>query len=108
MLKPKRLRLGDKVAIIAPASPFTKQEFDDGVAELQRLGFEPVHEPSVFAKLGGYLSGDARLRAKAVLDAWRDPSIGAIMAGRGGFRRVPMSSDFECAVLPEAPKTGIW
>jgi muramoyltetrapeptide carboxypeptidase len=104
MLKPKRLRLGDKVAIVAPASPFTKTEFDEGVAELERLGFEPTYEPSVFAKLGGYLSGDGRLRARAFLDAWRDPSIGAIIAARGGYGSVHMLPYFDRAMLRDTPK----
>jgi muramoyltetrapeptide carboxypeptidase len=104
MLKPKRLRLGDKVAIVAPASPFTKPEFEQGVAELRRLGFQPVYEPSVFAQLGGYLSGDGRLRARAFLDAWRDPSIGAIMAARGGYGSVHMLPYFDRTMLRETPK----
>ena len=49
MLKPPRLRPGDRVAVVAPASPFIRDEFDKGVAELQRLGFEPVFDDSVFA-----------------------------------------------------------
>ena len=66
MLKPKRLRPGDKVAIVAPASSFLREEFDKGVAEIQRLGFEPVFEESVFAQHGGYLSGEGRVRARGV------------------------------------------
>lgn len=104
MLKPKRLRPGDKVAIVAPASPFARREFEDGVSELKRLGFEPVYEPSVFATHGGYLSGDGRLRARAFLDAWRDPSIGAIIAARGGYGSVHMLPYLDRAMLREAPK----
>jgi muramoyltetrapeptide carboxypeptidase len=104
MLKPKRLRVGDKVAIVAPASSFTREEFDEGVAELRRIGFEPVYEPSVFAKLGGYLSGDGRLRARAFADAWRDPSIGAIVAARGGYGSVHMLPYLDRGLLREAPK----
>ena len=66
MLKPKRLRPGDKVAIVSPASSFLREEFDKGVAEIQRLGFEPVFEESVFAQHGGYLSGEGRVRADGV------------------------------------------
>src|SRR5690349_5035480 len=104
MLKPRRLQPGDKIAIVAPASPFTQQEFDDGVAEIRRLGFEPVYEPSVFAKLGGYLSGDGRLRARAFADAWRDPSVGAIMAARGGYGSVHMLPYLDREMLRATPK----
>jgi muramoyltetrapeptide carboxypeptidase LdcA involved in peptidoglycan recycling len=74
MLKPRRLRSGDKVAVVAPASGFPREEFDKGVAEIRRLGFEPVFEESVFDR-AEYVAGAARVRADAFLHAWRDPSI---------------------------------
>ena len=42
MLRPHRLSRGSRIAVVAPASPFQRNEFDSGVAELSRLGFEPV------------------------------------------------------------------
>ena len=104
MLKPKALRPGGRVAVVAPASPFTRQEFDEGLNELRRLGFEPVFEESVFAKLGGYLSGDGRLRARAFLDAWRDPDVDAIIAARGGYGSVHMLPYLDRDVLRQTPK----
>ena len=104
MLKPKALRPGGRVAVIAPASPFTRQEFDEGIAELERLGFEPVFDPSVFAREGGYLSGDGRLRARAFLDAWRDPTVDAIIAARGGYGSVHMLPYLDREVLRLTPK----
>ena len=35
MRKPRALRPGDRVAVVAPASPFKRDEFDAGVAELR-------------------------------------------------------------------------
>ena len=78
-LKATRLRSGDKVAVVAPASAFPREEFDKGIAELRRLGFEPVFEESVFAR-AQYVAGDGRMRADAFLRAWRDPSIAALIA----------------------------
>ena len=104
MLKPKRLRPGDKVAVVAPASAFPREEFDEGVAELRRLGFEPTYEESVFAKHGGYLSGDGRLRARAFLNAWRDPAVGAIFAARGGYGSVHMLPYLDRETLRQTPK----
>lgn len=104
MLKPKALRPGGRVAVIAPASPFTRQEFDEGIAELERLGFEPVFDERVFARQGGYLSGDGRLRARAFLDAWRDPAVDAIIAARGGYGSVHMLPYFDRSALRQTPK----
>ena len=49
MRKPRPLKSGDRIAVVAPGSPFARDEFDRGVAELRRLGFEPTWEESVFA-----------------------------------------------------------
>ena len=84
MRKPRRLERGAKVAVVAPASPFQLHEFDLGVAELERLGFVPVWDESVFAKQA-YVAGPAEHRAHALRQALTDPSIGAIIAVRGGY-----------------------
>lgn len=84
MLKPRALEPGSRLAIVAPASSFPRQEFDDGIAEVERLGFVPVFDDSVFEKLS-YVAGPAALRAEAVHRALVDPTIAGIIAVRGGF-----------------------
>ena len=37
--KPRALKPGDRIAIVAPGSPFNREEFARGVAEIERLGF---------------------------------------------------------------------
>jgi muramoyltetrapeptide carboxypeptidase len=86
MLKPRALKPGSRIAVVAPASSFRREEFDAGVAEIARLGFEPVYDESVFAKgIPAYVAGSAELRAKAIRSAWSDPSIGGIIGVRGGY-----------------------
>jgi len=84
MLKPHRLQAGSRVAVVAPASPFQRHEFDSGIAEIERLGFVPVWDESVFARQA-YVSGSPELRAAAIRAALADPSIAAIIAVRGGY-----------------------
>lgn len=84
MRRPRRLRPGDRIALVSPASPFDRGEFDAGVRELRRLGFEPVWDDSVFAR-EPMVSGPPDLRARAFLSALRDPSTRAIIAVRGGY-----------------------
>ncbi len=85
MLKPRALRQGDRLAIVAPASHFDREEFDQGVLEIQRLGFEPAYDESVFARKRDYLAGPADVRAQAIRAAWADPSIAGLVAVRGGY-----------------------
>src|SRR5436190_14303529 len=84
MLKPRALKSGDRLAVVAPASPFGRDEFDRGIAELERIGFEPVFDESVFERRG-YVAGTAPLRADAIRRAWRDPSIAGVIGARGGY-----------------------
>ena len=87
MIKPRALKAGDQIALVSPASPFSREEFDKGVAELRRLGFEPVYDDSVFERTG-YLSGSAQLRAAAFMRAWTNPDVAALVAVRGGYGSV--------------------
>ena len=106
MVKPQRLRSGDKVAVVAPASGFPREEFDKGLAELRRLGSEPVFDDSVFER-AEYVAGAARVRADAFLRAWQDPAIRALIAVRGGYGSVHLLPYLDRDVLRRQPKAFI-
>src|SRR5213593_4744566 len=89
MLKPRALTPGDRLAVVAPASPFTREDFDRGVEELRRLGFEPVYDDAVFAR-HHYVAGAVDVRAAAIRAAWRDPSIAGLIGVRGGYGSVQL------------------
>lgn len=84
MRKPRALAPGDRLAIVAPASPFTRDEFDSGLQEIRRLGFVPVYDDSVFAR-HRYVAGPPAVRAAAIHAAWGDPSIAGLIGARGGY-----------------------
>lgn len=84
MLKPRALAPGDRIAVVAPASAFNRDEFDRGIDEIRRLGFAPVYDESAFSR-HRYLAGTADVRARALREAWRDRSISAIVGARGGY-----------------------
>jgi muramoyltetrapeptide carboxypeptidase len=84
MRKPRALTLGDRLAIVAPASPFAREEFDRGVDEIRNLGFEAVFDESVFARTG-YVAGSPQVRAAAIHAAWTDPAIAGVIGVRGGY-----------------------
>ncbi|HEX6975179.1 MAG TPA: LD-carboxypeptidase [Vicinamibacterales bacterium] len=106
MRRPRALQSGDRVAIVAPASPFAREEFDAGLAELRALGFEPVHDESVFAR-AGYVAGTPEQRASAFQRAWADPSIAAIIAVRGGYGSVHLLPLLDEQVFDGEPKAFI-
>jgi len=88
-IKIRPVRPGARVALVAPASPLSAASaaanaFERGIAELKRLGFEPVYDDRVNEQRG-YTAGSDLVRAASIEDAVNDPSILAIMALRGGF-----------------------
>jgi muramoyltetrapeptide carboxypeptidase len=106
MLKPRALRPGDRIGVVAPASSFNRASFDAGIAELERLGYEPVYDESVFARQR-YTAGDAATRAAAFRRAWQDPSIAALMAVRGGYGSVHLLPLLDADEIRRTPKAFI-
>jgi muramoyltetrapeptide carboxypeptidase len=106
MRKPRALRPGDRIAIVAPASPFARDAFEAGVAELRQLGFEPVFTDAVFAR-EAYLAGPADLRARDFLDAWTNPNVAGIVAARGGYGSVQILPLLNADAFTGEPKAFI-
>jgi muramoyltetrapeptide carboxypeptidase len=84
MIKPRPLKQGDPVALIAPSSPVAEEKIELSLESIRFLGLEPIPFPSCFMK-NGYLSGTDEARAKDVNDAFLDPSIRGIFCLRGGY-----------------------
>jgi muramoyltetrapeptide carboxypeptidase len=101
--KPPALRRGDRVAIVAPASPFSREELEAGAAEIARLGFEPIVDDRVFAR-DRYVSGVPEIRAAHLTDVWTDPSIPAIVCARGGYGSVQVLPRLDAALFRRTPK----
>jgi muramoyltetrapeptide carboxypeptidase len=101
--KPPALRRGDRIAIVAPASPFVRDELEAGAAEIARLGFEPVIDERIYAR-ERYVSGAPELRAAHLTEAWIDPSIAALVCARGGYGSVQVLPLLDAAVFRRTPK----
>lgn len=82
--RPRRLQPGDRIALVAPASPVQSDDLVRGADELRALGFEPVYDDRVLAR-HGYVAGSPAVRASSLADAWRDPLVRGIVAVRGGY-----------------------
>ncbi len=95
---PERLRVGDTVALLAPASAPPKPEaVDRSVALLETMGFR-VKLGRNARKRRGYLAGHDRERAGDLLRAFADPAVKAIFCLRGGYgtARLLPRLDYQC------------
>ena len=103
MIRPRRLRPGDRIAIVSPASPCSREELDAGVAELRTLGYDPVVDDSIFEE-HLFSSGTADSRAASFRRAWSDPAIAALVAVRGGYGSVQLLPLLSAWKPQDAPK----
>ncbi len=81
--RPKALRAGSRLAVIAPASPGHKEPEHRGVAELLRLGFSVELRDSIPSE--GYFAAATGERRAELLSGLRDPQVNALIALRGGY-----------------------
>jgi muramoyltetrapeptide carboxypeptidase len=103
LIKPKRLQAGDRVALVAPASPFKREDLDAGVTELTRLGFQPVYDERVFDR-ARFVAGAPGTRAELIDAAWRDQSVRALIAIRGGYGSAQILPLLDPSRLQQAAK----
>lgn len=83
-MKPLQLQKGDRIGIVAPASPCPMKKWKKAVSFLTLLGYEVELGESVYHRVG-YLSGSDELRAKDLNQMFADPTIKAIFCLRGGY-----------------------
>ena len=100
LIKIRPVRPGATVALVAPASPFPRSEFDCGIAELQRLGFQTTWDERVF-EADGFVAGTPQLRAASLQDALMRTDVDAIMSVRGGYGSVQILPLVDAAVWAE-------
>ena len=88
MIKPERLKKGDKVAIVSLSRgllgmPYCKHELELGIKRLQEFGLVPVIMPNALKEID-YLEEHPEERASDLKQAFMDASIKAIITAIGG------------------------
>jgi muramoyltetrapeptide carboxypeptidase len=83
-IKPRALRPGDKVGIVAPASNLKREMLEAGCDALRRAGYEPFYVESILDR-DLYFAGSADRRARELEDMFVHDDIRAIICARGGY-----------------------
>ena len=85
--RPPRLRVGDTVAVVAPAGPVPAEVLDTGLRQVRDWGLHVrlcEHVRARHPRLE-YLAGTDDQRAADLQQAWCDPDVRAVLCARGGF-----------------------
>jgi len=102
--KPERLRAGDTIGVIAPASPPPNPgNIDRAVAVLESLGWKARLAPNI-RRRHGFLAGNDRERAADVMRMFTDDRVRAILCVRGGHGATRLLPRLDFAAIRAHPK----
>ncbi len=102
-IKPRRLRPGATLGIIAPASPGDAQVAAAGLELLRAKGFSLQVGRSCDQK-SGFLSGPDRERAADIHAMFADPNINGILCLRGGYGTMRLLDLLDYELIRTHPK----
>jgi muramoyltetrapeptide carboxypeptidase len=92
-IQPPRLKRGDTIAVVAPASTVEQRDgLERGISALEKMGFRVQFDARIFQS-SRYLAGDDHARAEELINALKNPSVQAIIGLRGGYgcsRLIPL------------------
>ncbi|MEM3965984.1 MAG: LD-carboxypeptidase [Thermoplasmata archaeon] len=104
-MKPRRLKKGGHIRIIAPASPPNLRNLTIGVEKLRKLGYKVSFGENIRKiKRIGYLSAPDNERAKELESAFLDDSIDAIFCARGGYGSIRILPLIDFDIIKDHPK----
>ena len=102
-MKPNRLKKGDTVAVIAPASPPNKENLRRGLKFVEDLGLNYKLGKSLYAEYG-YLAGNDEERLADLQEAFLDEDIKGIICAGGGYGTARIASAIDYDAIKNNPK----
>lgn len=83
-IKPRALRPGDQLGIVAPASNIKRDVLEKGCEALRQLGYVPFYLESILEQ-DLYFAGSADRRVRELEEMFMRDDIRAILCARGGY-----------------------
>jgi len=103
VVKPSRLRRGDTVGIIAPASPPNLENLQRSLAFLSDLGLK-VKMGQHVKQINGYLAGSDNERIEDLHTMFQDDEVNAIICAGGGYGTARIADRIDYSLVAANPK----
>jgi muramoyltetrapeptide carboxypeptidase len=102
-IKPPALCPGDSIGIVAPASNFRRDLFEQGCNVLRELGYVPVYSESIFER-DLYFAGTLERRIRELEEMFTRDDVRAIVCARGGYGSNYLMGKLDPAKIVSHPK----
>lgn len=106
LIKPPKLRPGDRVGLIAPASFATEQKMDAAISNLQKMGLI-VEEGKYLRRKNGFVAGTDGERVEDIHTMFRRDDISGIWCVRGGYGTTRILDMLDYDLIRSHPKAFI-
>lgn len=101
LTRPRRLRGGDRVAVVAPSGHIDAQRLVRGVGLLESWGLDVVTGEHVLARTRHHAGSDEQ-RLADLHAAWCDPTVAAVLCARGGSGAARLVDRLDWTALSDA------
>jgi len=101
--RPRPLRAGDCVAVVAPSGPVHPKRLRRGLAALRRLGLRVLEAPHLYDRWG-FLAGRDQDRAAALQAMFLREDVQGIVCARGGYGAGRILPYLDLALIRRHPK----
>lgn len=108
MTKPKCLRSGDVVGVVAPSDAVEKEDVKISSHILEKWGLKVKWGKHVFAKVGDFMAGSAEERMEDLQSMIFDPEVRVIWAATGGYAVTEVMPLFTKEVIAQLQKDPKW
>jgi muramoyltetrapeptide carboxypeptidase len=102
-IKPKALRPGDTVGIVAPASNIKRDLLEEGCSAIRNLGYSPFFLESILEQ-DVYFAGSPDRRARELEQMFMREDVRAILCARGGYGSNYLLGKLDPAKIVAHPK----
>jgi muramoyltetrapeptide carboxypeptidase len=106
LVKPKRLKAGDTVALIAPSSGLSAEQIQKAVENMASLGLKSKLGKYA-GELNGFLAGTDAQRVEDIHWAFSDKTIDAVWCLRGGYGLSRILPQIDYRLIKANPKAFI-
>jgi muramoyltetrapeptide carboxypeptidase len=103
VIKPKKLKIGDTIGIMAPSTWIHSEDADKAVATLKNMGMNVFLHPQALLQKGPS-AGTVDQKIAALHELFADKDIAAIFSARGGVRGLHSLDRIDYDLIRQNPK----
>lgn len=103
MMKFQKLKFGDTIGIISPASGDSPDVINYNISSFKNLGFK-IKEGKHLRKKNDYLAASDKERAEDLMRMFEDKDVKAIVAYRGGYGCIRILPYLDIGLIKKNPK----